>query len=253
MSSILIAGIGVACMFGGALLGLGLQRFLPRHHLDKDSQDVVKLGAGVIATVTALVLGLLISSAKGTFDEMNSRIIQGGARIARMDDLLGQYGPEAKPVREQLRQSVEMMLYRIWPSKAASGSGMTAIERGDEIRNMQNQLRTLTPGNDTQRELLSEARRAMGEVAELRWMLIEEAQKKLPTALLVVLFVWLAMLFGSFGLFAPRNVTVLVVLFMCACSMAGAIFLMLEMNRPLDGFIKVSSAPLSKTLELMGR
>ena len=93
----------------------------------------------------------------------------------------------------------------------------------------------------------------MSEIAQSRWMLIEEAQNTLPTALLVVLVFWLAMLFASFGLFAPRNATIVIALFVSACAMAGAIFLVLELSRPLDGFIKVSSGPLRKALELVGR
>ena len=253
MSSSLIAGISAACVFGGALAGLGLQRFLPRHHLSKESEDVVKLGAGVIATITALVLGLLVSSAKGTFDQANSRIIQVGANVIMLDRLLAHYGSEAKGAREQLHRSLEVMLLRIWPSERTSMSGMAAIEHGGEVEIIQDTLGALTPSNDTQRQLLTQAQQLVGEAAQSRWMLIEESQNQLPTPLLIVLVFWLAMLFVSFGLFAPRNVTVVVVLFVCACSMAAAIFLVLEMNQPLNGFIKVSSAPLRKALELIGK
>jgi len=254
MASAAIAGIAVACMFGGALAGLVLQRLLPQHHLSTESKDVVKLGAGVIATVTALVLGLLISSAKGTFDEANSKITQAGAKIIILDELLDRYGPETKPIREQLRRSVELMLGRIWPSEATGTvAGMGAIEQGRQNRLMQDRLGALVPSDDAHRQILSQAQQVVSDVGQARWMLIEEAQNALPTALLVVLIFWLAVLFSSFGLFAPRNVTVIIVLLVCACSMAGAIFLILELNRPLDGFIKVSSAPLRKALLIIGR
>jgi hypothetical protein len=241
-------------MFAGALAGLVLQRLLPRHHLSPGSQDVVKLGAGVIATVTALVLGLLISSAKGTFDEASSKVTQAGAKVVMLDELLDRYGPETKPVREQLRRSVERILGRIWPSEAtAAAGGMAAVEQSSEIRHMQDRLGSLAPSDDAHRQILAQAQQVVSDVGQARWMLIEEAQNALPTALLVVLIFWLAVLFSSFGLSAPQNGTVIVVLFVCACSMAGAIFLILELNHPLDGFIKVSSAPLRKALLIMGR
>ncbi|HEY2385464.1 MAG TPA: hypothetical protein VGK30_00765 [Candidatus Binatia bacterium] len=253
MSSTLIAAITVACVFGGALLGLGLQRLLPQNHLTKESQDVIKLGAGVIATITALVLSLLISSAKATFDQMNSRIIQVSAKILVLDGVLTRYGPETKGAREQVRRSIETMLGRIWPSEHADVSGEAAIEHGGEIGIVRDKLRALNPDTDTQRQLLVQAQQVVDEIAESRWMLIEESQIQLPTPLIVVLVLWLTMLFTSFGLFAPRNATIVAVLFMCACSMSAAIFLMLEMNRPLDGFIKVSSAPVRTALTHLGQ
>jgi hypothetical protein len=253
MTSTTVGVISTACMLGGALIGLGLQRLLPKHHLSKDSQDVVKLGAGVVATVTALVLGLLVSSAKSSFDATNTRITQVGATIIILDRTLAQYGPEAKNVREDLRRSVETTMHKIWPEERTSVSAMSAIERGGAVEAIQTELRKLTPQNDDQRQLLVQARQLANDVSQSRWMLIEEAQSELPTTFLVVLVLWLTILFLSFGLFAPRNATVVVALFICACTMSAAIFLILEMNRPLDGFIKVSSAPLHKALEYVGK
>jgi hypothetical protein len=253
MTSATIGVVSTACVFGGALVGLGLQRLLPKHHLSKDSQDVVKLGAGVIATVTALVLGLLVSSAKGTFDAMNTRITQAGATFIIFDQVLAQYGPETKNVRADLRRSVETLMHQIWPEERASGSAIAAIERGGTFEAVQAELRQLAPQNDDQRQLLAQVRQLASDLSRSRWMLIEEAQNELPNTFLVVLVLWLTILFLSFGLFAPRNATVVVALFICACTMSAAIFLILEMNRPLGGFIKVSSAPLHKALEYVGK
>ena len=210
----------------------------------------MKLGAGVIATVTALVLGLLISSAKGTFDEASAKITQAGAKVIMLDELLDRYGPETK----QLHRAVELMLGRIWPSEATGTvAGMGAIEQSRQIRLMQDRLGAVAPSDDAHRQILSQAQQVVSDVGQARWMLTEEAQKTLPTPLVVVLIFWLAVLFTSFGIFAPRNVTVVIVLLVCACSMAGAIFLILELNHSLDGFIKVSCAPLREALLVMGR
>ena len=253
MTSATIGVVTTGCVFGGALIGLGLQRFLPKHHLSKDSQDVVKLGAGVIATITALVLGLLVSSAKSSFDATNTRIMQAGASAIILDRMLAQYGPEARSAREQLRRSVEETLHKIWPSERARVSGTAVVERGGAIEAVQAELRQLAPQTDAQRQLLAQAQQVANDVSNSRWMLIEEAQIALPNTFLVVLVFWLTILFVSFGLFAPRNATVMVALFIGACSMSAAIFLILEMNQPLDGFIKVSSAPMHKALEFLGR
>jgi hypothetical protein len=253
MTSTTIGVISTACVFSGALIGLGLQRLLPKHHLSKESQDVVKLGAGVIATVTALVLGLLVSSAKSSFDAMNTRLTLLGANAIILDRTLAEYGPKATHAREQLRRSSETTIHTIWPEERTGVSATATIERGGAIEAVQTELRRLTPQDDTRRQLLARAQQLASDAAHSRWMLIEEAQNELPTILLVVLVLWLAILFLSFGLFAPRNATVVTALFIGACTMSAVIFLILEMNRPLDGFIKVSSAPMRKALEYLGR
>jgi hypothetical protein len=253
MTPATIGVISTACVFGGALIGIGLQRLLPKHHLSKESQDVVKLGAGVIATVTALVLGLLVSSAKSSFDAMNARFTQMSVNAIILDRALAEYGPEAKNVREHLRRSLETTVHKFWPEERAGVSATAALERGGEIDAVQAKLRQLAPHNDAQRQLLAQAQQIASDVSHSRWMLIEEAQNELPNTFLVVLVLWLTILFLSFGLFAPRNATVVAALFIGACTMSAAIFLILEMNRPLDGFIKVSSAPVRKALEFLGR
>ena len=253
MTPATIGVISTACMFGGALVGLGLQRLLPRHHLSKESQDVLKLAAGVIATVSALVLGLLVSSAKSSFDAMNTRITQASATVIILDRTLAEYGPEAKNARGQLRRSVEAIVHKIWSEERTSVPVVAAIERGGAIEAVQAELRQLAPQNDDQRQLLARARQLANDVSQSRWMLVEEAQNQLPNTFLVVLVLWLTILFLSFGLFAPRNATVVAGLLICACTMAAAIFLILEMNRPLEGSMKVSSGPMLKALELVGK
>ena len=253
MTSLTIGIITAGCICGGALVGFALQRLLPKHHLSKDAQDMIKLAVGVIATSTALVLGLLVSSSKGQFDAMGSRLVQFGANVIILDNTLAEYGPEAKPVRDQLRQSVEETLWRIWPEERTGGSTMKVIESGSAIDAVRATLRTLKPVTDEQRASLAQAHQIVNDISRSRWVLIEEAQRGLPPILLGVLVFWLALLFVSFGLFAPRNVTVTLALFVSACSMAAAIFLVLEMNSPLDGLMKISSAPLRKALEFMGQ
>jgi hypothetical protein len=253
VSEVVVFLIVAGFIFGGALLGLFLQRLLPSHHLGKDSHEIVKLGAGMIATLTALVLGLLVSSAKGTFDTTSAGIVQSGAKIILLDRTLSAYGPETKASREQLRRTVAAGIETIWPEEKTGVSGLSVFERANGMELVQGKLRELTPRDDAQRQLLSQAQQLVGDLLHNRWLLIEQMQNELPRPFLVVLVFWLTMLFASFGLFAPRNRTVITVLLICACSVSAAIFLVLEMNQPLDGSIKVSSAPMLKALEHLGR
>jgi len=253
MTSLTIGIISAACICGGAVVGYALQWVLPKHHLSKEAQDAVKLAVGVIATSTALVLGLLVSSSKGQFDAMGARLVQFGANVIILDNTLAEYGPEAKSAREQLRQMVETTRQRIWPEERPAGSSLAAIERGGGIAAMRVTLRALQPTTDEQRALLAQAHQITDGISRARWELIEDAQRGLPPILLGVLVFWLTLLFVSFGLFAPRNWMVFLALIVSACSMAAAIFLVLEMNSPLDGLMKISSAPLRKALEFMGQ
>jgi len=252
MNSITISIVSAGCIFSGTLVGFWLQKRLPGHHLGKDSHEIVKLGAGMIATLTALVLGLLVSSAKGTFDTINAGIKQMSARIVLTDRLLAQYGPETRAVREQIKASLVAGMETVWPQNGAEFVVKTSAGRTNRMDSVQVRLRELTPQTEAQRQLLAQAQQIAADISQNRWLMFEEAQNQLPVPLLVILVFWLTTLFLSFGLFAPRNATVAVVLFVCACSVATAIFLILEMNRPLEGFVKVSNAPLRDALEQLG-
>jgi hypothetical protein len=253
MNSTIVGLITVTCVFGGALLGVALQKALPRHHLSKESHEIVKLGAGMIATLTALVLGLLVSSAKNTFDTLSEGIVQAGAKVILLDRTLAAYGPEAKALRDQLRRTVAVRMENLWPGEGRQMQDAAAYERAKGLELIDAALRELAPKNDAQRQLLAQARQLTADLAQTRWLLIEQAQTEPPVPFIVVLLFWLTMLFTTFGLFAPRNGTVLTVLFVCACSVSAAVFLILELNRPLTGLIKVSNAPLLKALEHLGR
>jgi hypothetical protein len=253
MSSLLICVTSIACIVSGTLLGFALQRRLPGHHLSKESHDSVKLVSGIMATLTALVLGLLVSSAKDSFDTVNYGLVQSGAKLILLDRVLAQYGPESNGVREALRQSVAEGVRRVWSDDATEASALVALEKGPGIEPIQAMLRGLTPATESQRELLVQAKQIAAESSHARWLAIEHAQSSLPTTFLVILISWLSLLFASFGLYAPRNATVLTALVIGAVSVSAAIFLVLEMNRPLEGFMKVSGAPLQKVLEMLGR
>jgi len=252
MSSLQISVITLACLVAGIGLGIGLQYLLPGHHLSPDSKDTVKLGSGMVATMSALILGLLVSSSKSSFDLVNVSIAENGARMIEMDHLLGEYGPETKALRDHLKQGLAERIEKIWSTGNHGPSGLRSVEKSTAMQDLQKQLSDLNPTNDFQRLIIAQARQASSAVWESRLMIIEKQQTGLPAPMLVLMVFWLTLLFVSFGLFAPRNLTVFGILFVCAVSVSSAIFLVLEMSHPLDGMIKASSAPLLKALELMG-
>ncbi|MEI8343032.1 MAG: hypothetical protein WCH43_16025 [Verrucomicrobiota bacterium] len=249
MSATIIGLISILFIFSGALIGIWLQKLLPGHHLDKNSHEIVKLGSGMIGTLTALVLGLLVSSAKTSFDTMNNGIVQGSTKIIMLDRVLAHYGPETEPIRKKLQFAVQSSLEKIWPTKVNGISGIQALDQGNANDGILGGLLALKPQTDAQRLLLSQAFQLVNDFTQTRWLMVEQTQGGIPVPFLVILIFWLTVLFVSFGMFTPRNATVVVVLFVCACSVSAAIFLELELNNPLDGVIKVSSAPLRNALK----
>src|SRR5881394_1346070 len=175
-SSLTIGLICAGCVFGGALLGLLLQRLIPEHHLRDTSKDTVKVVAGMIATLSALVLGLLVSSAKSSFDTTSNAMIQNGAKIILLDRALAAYGPETKDVREQLRRAVAAGIEMFWPEEKNAGSGMTGFERANAMEMIQAKLRALTPTTDAQRQFFFFKQKTAYDMLQARWLLIEQAQ-----------------------------------------------------------------------------
>ena len=253
MSSLTIALMAFGCMFGGALLGVFLRPLLPGQHVSADSRDVVKLGVGVIATQAALVLGLLVSSAKGSFDTMNAEITQAGAKIILLDHVLARYGSETHDARQHMQRSLRSTIDSIWPKHRGGASGMRVFESSTEWEEASATIRDLTPQTESQRVLKAQAVQIAGELVQLRWLSLEQSRGALPTIFLIVLIFWFAVLFVTFGLLTPRNVTVMTVLLVCALAVAGGVLLVLEMNQPLEGVIKASSAPLEHALDHLGR
>ena len=276
MNSLLITSLVILCCFCGILLGAYIREKVPETHLNSDSKDIVKLGTGLIATLTALTLGLLVSSANNEFRSFNDELDTIGAEIMIMDRAMAHYGPETQMARETLRQLIIAVLLTNWPEdkdKIASKvkpeewanmptklkenpfsfSGTAALQNGMTLSGIQAMLLKLTPKDDEQRWRKSKALEVSGKLAEERWLLLEKAKASLPTPFLVVLVIWLGILFSIFSMYAPRNKTVTTVLLLCAFSVSGAVFLILELNVPTDGILKASSNPIMQTLDQLGK
>ncbi len=253
MTALITACIALAIVFGGALVGLHLQARLPDHHLSGDSRDIVKLSAGVIATLAALVLGLLVSSAKGTLDSMDREVMQTAVKAMVLDRLLADYGPQTKAARQQLHEALRYAIDLIdnADSAVAVARNSTGLPHG--IDRVQASLRGLVPQNDDQRWLQAQALTVSSDMADDGWLIIEESESSLPLPFIVALVLWLAAIFASFGLFAPRNATVMTVMFVCSLSVAASIFLIIEMDRPVGGLIRVSTKPLVDALARVGQ
>jgi hypothetical protein len=254
VSPLAISLIAFGCIFSGMLLGMVLRRVLPKHHLSDESKDVVKLGIGMLATLAALVIGLLIASAKGSFDTLNNGLMQTGSKVILLDRVMAHYGTETREARDLLRRSIASAIEHLWATERKWHPGAKTFVPGAGLEALQDKLRQLSPQNEAQRWLQLQALGVSAEIAATSWFLFQQrVQSSLPMPFIAMLVSWLVIIFFSFGLFSPRNATAIVVLLVCALSSAGALYLILELDRPYGGLISISSAPLRNALVYVGQ
>jgi hypothetical protein len=241
------------CTFGGALLGMRLRMALPDHHLSAEARDTVKLGIGLVATVTALVLGLMTASAKNTFDTLDATIKHSAAGLLSLDRILARYGPETAKIREGLKKSVAQRVQVIWHRQGPGNAHLDPTISAHAIETLAAEINQLVPKTEEQRSLRTRALTFSESLLDARWIVVAALSTSVQFAFLTMLVFWLTITFTTFGVLAPRNRTVVVVLFVCALSVAGAIFLVLEMDSPFDGLITVSPEPMNYALEHMNK
>jgi hypothetical protein len=251
MSSTLTGLLVFTCTFGAAILGILLRARLPAHHLDGDSKDSVKLVIGLIATMAALVLGLLISSAHTAYDAQEAEIQQLGVHLYQLDRILVHFGSQATEARARLRNLVAADIARTWPEEQTKAAPNAAREVRGQAELLFEQIASLSATTNFERFGQSHALELLGSIGQTRRLLSEQAQGSLSWFILAVLMAWLTLLFFGFGLFARFNATVVVAFIAGALSVATACLLILDMNQPYRGWMQMSSAPLREALREM--
>lgn len=253
MSSIIIALVVLACVVGAAVVGFLLNVVLPSHHLNAESKDSVKMAIGVLGTLTALVLGLLVGTAKNSYDAKAAGVTQVAADIILLDRVLAEYGPEASQTRSAFREAVVRRLKALWTGEGINRSSVGGFEAPVAIDNLARRLRELKPGSDDQRALQSQALAITSELARTHLLTIAQAGGTIPTAFLFILTSWLIIMFAGLGVLTPRNATAWATVFLCALSVTAALFLILELDTPYGGLIRISDAPIRLVFEQLGR
>ena len=211
----------------------------------------MKLGIALIATMAALVLSLLIASAKSTYDTRRNQLLQVSADIILLDRILANYGAEAKDARAVLQRSVATAIDQFWPTNGPRPS--TIDRRASSVEALFDDIQQFSPHSEAQRFLQSQALTMALDLGRTRVLLFEQLGGSIPIPFLVVLVFWLSIIFASFGLFAPGNATVIAAFFVCALSVSGAIFLILELDQSFEGLLQVSSAPLRAAFAQLGQ
>ena len=250
MNSITTSAVVFACISGGLVVGLILRRSLPDHHLNSESRDTVKVGTGLVGTMAALLLGLLVASAKGSYDTEKSEVTQMAAKVAYLDRVLALYGPESQHAREQLKGAVAASIARMWPSEKMLGLPSEPATINVQLYNA---LQELSPQTESQKYLKAQALGVYTDLGQTRWLLVQQTERSLALPFLATVIFWLSTTFVSYGLMAPRNATVIAALLLGAFSISVAFFLILELEHPFDGIIQISSGPMRTVFEQIAR
>jgi hypothetical protein len=238
--------ISFAAIFGGSLVGRFVARRLPGHHLSNETQSVVTVSVAVIGTLSALVLGLMITSANSSFSARADEVRELSLQLIRMDRNLRRYGPEAQDARAKLREWATAKTQQLFPEKdQPSPSSETTIAM---LESVQDAVLALTPNDERQKYLRTLCVTLSSTLIQARWSLEQRRGHSIPVPFLVLLVFWLSIVFASFGLFGPANPTALITLFLCSIAVSGGITLIEELDNPLSGFIHVPADSMRKAL-----
>jgi hypothetical protein len=251
MNAAAVGLLVVACVFAGGLFGLRLHRFLPETHLTKETQDVVRLAIGMLSVLTSLVLGLLIATAKGYSDTIDREMRGHAAELILLDGTLRDYGADADEARGLLRLYAGRTLRDVWRTPGGSPADLDDVSTGALLERARRAVRALSPADAGRRWLQDQALQSTTSLLRQRWQMIEQAGPSVRPVLLAIVVCWIVAIFAGFGLNAPRNATVAASFLMCAMAIGGAVFLILEMDSPLGGMLRIPARPMLEALARM--
>jgi hypothetical protein len=248
MTPLFVAAAVAALMMTGAMGGALLRRNLPSRHFDEEALSVLKLGLGFLATLSALVMGLVISSSKASYDAKAEMVHSAAALIIRFDASLRQIGPEADPIRQVLKDTVGSTMRQFWGEQGAVSEPSDPVATKRQVWQLEKMLFALSLSNEMQRQAQASTFKLIEELARINAAVFTQRGSDVVIPLLAVVACWMTLNIAGWNLFAPPSRMVMVVNLVCALSVASAVFFILEIDQPFDGFISISDAPLRAAL-----
>jgi hypothetical protein len=231
-----------------AALGSYVRLRLADHHFSEESLAAMRIAVGLVATLSALVLSLLISSGKSSLDLVTTALQHNSVAMIQLDHTLSQFGPSASGLRADIKSDYERWLDFLFSSErgtTAEADSQQLLERTYEI-----QGRIDGPAQD---KLRDHAIALWDDIFAGRWLALEHRRGLIPTPLIAVLVGWLVVIFGIFGFSAPRNWSMCVVFLLCALSATTAVFVVLDLDTPFRGMVNVSKTPMLDALRFIDR
>jgi hypothetical protein len=250
MYALVVSLLATACVFAGGLAGVLLHPRLPPSNLTKETQDVVKLGIGMLSVLASLVLGLLIATAKGSSDNTDHDIRSYAANVILLAETLRDYGADATKPTLLLRQFTAETLHDIWPEDGAEPA-LADPRTGLTLEHVREEIRALKPVDGGQRWLQDQALTLVTTLLQQRWQIIEHQGPNVRPVVLLILMSWITVIFASFGLNAPFNATVVGAFLVCSLAIGGSVFLIIEMDNPFQGTLQIPRGPMANALQQM--
>jgi Protein of unknown function (DUF4239) len=238
-------------------IGMALRPRLRDKHRASDTVDHVRLVVSILVTLTALVLSLVLTNVKASFDAFDSRLRAFAGDLSNVDMHLQEYGDEAKPIRAMLREYVAAAIADSWrdeppPSgvypRFSKPGGVERRELGALLIKLDVAIHRLDPPDGFHQRLAQSLSNQIDDALAARRQVIETAHDTITWPLMAAICVWLAVVFGVFGLLAPRNAVVHWTIVICALCVASAIFLIDDFDSPFNGLLHVSSEAMGDTL-----
>ena len=236
-----------------ALMGLQVQRLLPERSTDEATAGDVKVVLGMLSMLTTVVLGFVTAEAKNSFDKAASIVSDTSVRLVTIDRLLAGFGAEAAPIRAELKRVATEWMARINSPQGYVGSDLRSVQRGEELEQIFDSIKKLQPDSDAQSRDHDQAVELAAGILHDRWTLTTERAASTPTVFLMVVLVWLAIEFFIFGLFAAPNAVVLAATFFACVTVASAMFLVLDLEGPMTGPMRISTRSLERAVAIMGQ
>ena len=246
MSEYVVAVLAFLSMMGAALLGLFSETKLPTEHLQGDTHRVVRRVANLFVVMTSLVLGLMMNSARDTFETNNRDIRTLATELILLDRTMRALGPEADDARRHLVEYVQTSL---------KGANILQEDPQAEasLEAARTSLRAIRLSDEQKIALWNDARQLDRQVVRQRWVVLDEYGGTIPRPLITIVILWLAIIFASFGYRAPRNTIVTASFCLAALLISAAIYLILDMDTPFSGMTKATNAPFQQALAQLQR
>jgi hypothetical protein len=254
-------------LLGSSAVGLFLRPLLSERHTTAETFELIRLVITMLVTFAALVLGLLTSSSKASFDRVSTDLGSLSSDLIQLDQCLRDYGPDADGARDLLRRYTAAAIASTWPaeplpegnyypqhlSRSDSDARTESLALGGMLDQVGRMLRGLEPTQLAQRKLASDCLGLHQTLSQRRWKLIDDSYASISMPFYLVLVFWLVLVFASFGLSAPRNMLAYVMLGLGAVSIASAIFVIVDLDTPFNGIFSLSSQPLRHALAHLSR
>lgn len=242
-----MATIAFCLILAGTIGGALLRSRLPEPHLTGDSKEVIRLATALVGTLTAVVLALLFAATRTSFEHTSGYVSRLATDITELDEVLQDYGPEAAPVRKQLRAEIGPLIDSIWQERAIA-AGRPTTQRTPHDASATYLLRQLQPKNAMQASLQARALAISTDISQTRLALFAQPPDSVSHPFIIVLVLWLVFIFTTFSMSAKPNTTLTVVLGVCVLSASAAVYLILELGQPFDGLMQVSNETLRSAL-----